>query len=86
MGRYKKEPNMMIKAAFLSQRFIKRKVWARNIKPVTITTMALILPVAPIIKGKILAGIRNNVYTMIVNAVFRSLPPFEGNNLNPAFV
>ena len=65
MGKYKNEPNIILKADCLLPVFIKAKVCEKNATPHTVATMAEYTPVMPNKAGSRPKGIRNIVYTII---------------------
>ena len=61
MGKYKKDPNIILKADFLDPSFIKESVCIKNNIPQTVAIMAELTPVSPNFIGNKPNGIRNSV-------------------------
>lgn len=61
MGRYRNEPNIIFKADFLEQSFIKEKVCAKNKTPHIVAITPELIPVRPKYVGNKPNGIKNKV-------------------------
>ena len=85
MGRYKKELNIICKAAFLECCLNSLSVGIRNKIPQILTITAETIPAILNQKGSSPRGINNKVYTTICIADWLFFPPFEGSILKPAF-